>query len=117
LWAALPIISTRGDSLGELIEKNRLGLTVPPGDIKATAEAILRLIDDTGFASECRDNLHSTAPQYFWSEAVKPLDLFCARPVIAGDKDLTADAGSLSGGAPQPKRSLGGRVASRLRRK
>ena len=30
LWAGLPVVATRGDALAELVERERLGVTVPP---------------------------------------------------------------------------------------
>ncbi len=37
LWAGLPIVATEGDSFGQLIEEEHLGLTVPPEDPQALA--------------------------------------------------------------------------------
>src|SRR4030042_6271411 len=43
LWTSLPIISTKGDSLSDIIEKERLGITVDANDPESLAEAIISL--------------------------------------------------------------------------
>ena len=48
LWATLPTVTTNGDSLADLIERRGLGLTVPPEDVDALADALFTLLDDTG---------------------------------------------------------------------
>lgn len=115
-WAALPVITTRGDSLSDVIERNQLGLTVAPGDEDATVEAILRLLDDAEFSEQCRRNIREIAPAYFWSEVVKPLDAFCKNPVRSADRGANSKMYALSGGVQAPKRSLSGRIINRLRR-
>jgi glycosyltransferase involved in cell wall biosynthesis len=45
IWAALPIVTTDGDSLAELVEHHGLGLVVSPEDIEGYAVAIGTLLD------------------------------------------------------------------------
>ena len=35
IWAGLPMVVTRGDPLAELVDVQRLGIVVPPGDVTA----------------------------------------------------------------------------------
>ena len=45
LWAGLPVVVTRGDALGELVERERLGRAVAePGDVDGFAAACARLL-------------------------------------------------------------------------
>lgn len=104
LWAALPIITTSGDSLSELVGRQRLGITVPAEDAASTAAAIIRLVDDEKFNVECRENLKREAGMHKWAEVTKPLAAFCDAPYTT------------SRGAPIPKRSLAGRIVNRFRR-
>jgi glycosyltransferase involved in cell wall biosynthesis len=85
LWASLPIVATRGDSLAELIEDRQLGVTVPPGDVDALERAISRLLDDEAFAASCRDNARAVAASFAWSEVLQPLMQFCRQPRRAPD--------------------------------
>jgi glycosyltransferase involved in cell wall biosynthesis len=48
--ASLPVIGSAPGGTVELIEDGRTGLLYPPGDIKALASAILRLVDVPDFA-------------------------------------------------------------------
>jgi GT2 family glycosyltransferase/glycosyltransferase involved in cell wall biosynthesis len=85
LWASLPIVATAGDSLADVIESERIGLTVPAGDVDALEEALFRLIDDEAFQATCRENLARIAPRFQWSAVLRPLLEFCRDPVRAPD--------------------------------
>lgn len=76
-WAELPIICTRGDVLAEMVEERGMGITVPPGDATAIADAIRRLVDDRPFFEQCRENLRAAKPSLTWEVAFKPLVRFC----------------------------------------
>jgi glycosyltransferase involved in cell wall biosynthesis len=43
---AKPVVGTSGTALPELVEDGRTGLLVPPGDDRALAEALLKLLND-----------------------------------------------------------------------
>ncbi len=40
LWAGLPVVCTSGDALGERVERDALGITVPDGDADAVASGL-----------------------------------------------------------------------------
>ncbi|PIE33328.1 glycosyltransferase [candidate division KSB3 bacterium] len=80
LWAELPIITTGGDALGELVEQEQLGVVVEPNSAWQLREAILKLADDHEFAAQCRENIRRVRQQFLWSRLMKPLDEFCASP-------------------------------------
>jgi GT2 family glycosyltransferase/glycosyltransferase involved in cell wall biosynthesis len=85
LWASLPVVATAGDSLADMIESERIGLTVRPVDVDALEDALFRLIDDEGFRAACRENLARVAPEFLWSAVLRPLLEFCRDPVRAPD--------------------------------
>ena len=85
LWASLPIVSTTGDSLAELIEHRGLGLTVPPGDVDALADALFRLLDDADLARSCRDQIVEVVPELRWGKVLEPVVAFCRDPHPAPD--------------------------------
>ncbi len=76
-WAELPIICTRGDVLAERVEREPLGIAVPPGDVKAFAAAILRLVDDGDFYRGCRRNMPAIKEEMSWERVLAPLVEFC----------------------------------------
>ena len=86
LWAGLPIVTTAGDSLAELVERHGLGATAPAGDVEVLAGAIRTTLDNPP------TNVHEVAAQFTWPKVVEPLLDFCASPRRAPDAD--ADAGT-----------------------
>lgn len=85
LWAGMPQVATRGDSLAELIEAEGLGLTVPPGDPEALAAAIGRLLDEPDTAAAAAEAAHRVARDFTWERVLQPLVDFCAAPRRAAD--------------------------------
>jgi glycosyltransferase involved in cell wall biosynthesis len=76
-WAELPIICTPGDVLAERVERDPLGIVVPPGDVEAFADAILRLVDDHDFRERCRGNMPAIKEELSWERILAPLVEFC----------------------------------------
>jgi len=85
LWASLPVVTTEGDSFGDLIERHGLGLTVPPQDVDALEAALYRVLADDDFAAQCRANVEAIAGDFRWSKVLAPVLDLCARPRRAPD--------------------------------
>jgi glycosyltransferase involved in cell wall biosynthesis len=79
LWAGLPVVTTHGDAIAELVERNGLGATVPPEDPQMFAWACRALLDDRDAYGATRERIGTLAPYLYWSEAVKPLLDYCLR--------------------------------------
>ncbi len=77
IWAELPIVCTRGDVLADRIEREPLGVAVPPEDAQALAAGILRLAGDKDFYQHCRSNLRTVKEEMRWERAMAPLVEFC----------------------------------------
>lgn len=84
-WAGLPVVATEGDALADVIDAEALGVTVPPQDAAALADALLRILDDDEFAAQCRANIAGVARRYQWASALRPLVEFCRDPRRAAD--------------------------------
>ena len=54
LWAGLPMVLTRGDSMADLAERQALGGTVDPEDDAGFAAACAALLDDGGLLESTR---------------------------------------------------------------
>jgi glycosyltransferase involved in cell wall biosynthesis len=80
LWTGLPIITTAGDYLSDLVRQHQVGITISPSNVTQMKDAILRLSDDVEFVKQCRENIRQIRPQFAWSEAIKPLEQFCSHP-------------------------------------
>ena len=85
IWCELPIIATEGDTLSMLAKERGLGITIPPEDVSACADAIRRLRDDKAFHAECVANLRDLKPEMTWERALEPIVEFCRSPRRAAD--------------------------------
>ena len=95
IWAGLPVVATEGDAFADVIRSRGLGLTVPPGDAPALAQALHSLLADTSLAETCRQRLSEVRPAFAWDEALRPLLRFCADPRRAPDLAGSASTSSL----------------------
>ena len=96
LWTGLPIISTKGDYLSELIEKNGLGITTRDGNTSDVAKAIIKLADDKEFYTRCVSNIESIAKEYTWEKICQPLIGFCKDPAFSAARNKLKE-GSIEG--------------------
>ncbi len=74
IWAGLPIVATKGDSFAELIEKEKIGITVPYEDPQALAHVITTLLDDPHKMELMKINLARLQPQFTWDKAIAPIE-------------------------------------------
>jgi glycosyltransferase involved in cell wall biosynthesis len=105
LWAGLPIVTTGGDALAELVADEGLGAVVGVGDVDALAAALVTLLLDDAVNRACRARVLDVAPRYRWQNVLAPLLAFCADPRRAPDL-LDADV---------RRRAIGPAVAARPR--
>jgi hypothetical protein len=89
LWATLPVVTTEGDWFAELVDREGLGLTVPPEDPGALADALYRLLSDPGMMQACREHASSVRTGMRWSVVLEPLAAFCRHPRRAPDLPLS----------------------------
>ena len=89
LWAGLPVVTTRGDTLADVVEADGLGATVPPGDAAALAAAVEGLLGDPARLQAAAAAAARLAPSYTWDRACGPLRAFIS-------------AGQPAGGGPHP---------------
>lgn len=73
LAAGVPIVATRRGFAAELVEKEELGVVVPPGDVAAVAEAVRRLLTNDAFYRRCVENLERLRPRFAWESVTRPL--------------------------------------------
>lgn len=86
LWAGLPILTTEGDSFGDLVEKERLGASVRERDQSALVTALTTLLYDPVAIQDARSNVARVRQDFVWERALAPLLEFCRQPVLAADK-------------------------------
>jgi glycosyltransferase involved in cell wall biosynthesis len=79
LWAGLPVVATSGDTMAELVEREGLGRTAPPGDAKGFASACRELLDDAAAHAAARARIAELAPHLRWEQTARPLVEWCSR--------------------------------------
>ncbi|MFH0924373.1 MAG: glycosyltransferase [bacterium] len=72
-WTNLPILTTKGDYLSELVQRNDLGIVVDYQDINGIVEAIIKFAEDTTFYEQCKKNIAAIKEKIFWGNTLKPL--------------------------------------------
>jgi glycosyltransferase involved in cell wall biosynthesis len=76
-WAGLPSVVSRGDAIGDLVDRRGLGSAVEPEDVEGFALACARLLDDAQARAEAIRRVRELAPSLRWSEVAGPLVRFC----------------------------------------
>lgn len=85
LWAKLPIVATSGDSFGNILDSEGIGISVNPRDIEGLANALEELLYNPERAAACSENIERFARSFEWTTALEPLLEFCRHPERAGD--------------------------------
>jgi len=86
LWAGLPIVSTEGDSFGDLVGTENLGASIPERDEQAIVDALEMLLFNDDAYVTAKANVMRVREQFTWERALKPLVDFCEAPMIAADR-------------------------------
>lgn len=71
--AGVPVITTEQGFAAELVGAEGLGLVVPPGDVEAVREAIVRLLTDDVFHGACVSALARARTRFAWDVVTAPL--------------------------------------------
>ena len=87
IWAGIPIITTSGDAMADWVKQDNLGLTVPPGDVGAMAQAIATVLISGGRTAYAAvfQRLQATLR---WPVVVRPLADFCLSAAKSPDAGL-----------------------------
>jgi len=113
IWAGLPIVCTRGDAVGDLVEAHRLGRVVDYGDVDGLVDALLSVLDEPRGRAAYAARFSEVARQLTWERALAPLQRFCEAPRLAPDRvaNLRAlavgERGGFTAGGPVRGRHAG----------
>lgn len=88
LWASLPMVVTTGDTFGELVDREGLGVAVPPDDVEALADALEMTLFDAQFAERSVTNIRAIREAFQWSTVLGPLVEYVRDPWPAPDRRL-----------------------------
>jgi hypothetical protein len=73
LWAGLPVATTEGDVLADLVDEERLGASVPAQDASAWVVALAALLDNDGARTAARRRVEAVRSRFEWPRVVEPL--------------------------------------------
>ncbi|HEY9760486.1 MAG TPA: glycosyltransferase family 4 protein [Oculatellaceae cyanobacterium] len=79
-WAALPVLTTHGDPLAELIAKRNAGIALPYKDVESWADAIDKITSDESFNLACRKASGEIAREFAWPKTAAALREYCRDP-------------------------------------
>jgi glycosyltransferase involved in cell wall biosynthesis len=88
IWAGLPIVTTDGDAMADWVKQENLGLTVPPGQVDAMAQAIETMILQPGGRAMYANAFKRLQAALQWSNVIRPLANFCQAPSKAPDAGM-----------------------------
>jgi hypothetical protein len=100
MWANLPIVTTAGDSFGDLVAAEGMGVSVPERDVDALADALEAMLYDPEAAATARENVARVREDFTWEKALAPLVEFCHSPYPAPDRANSAAERDRTGGLP-----------------
>lgn len=81
IWAGIPVVTTRGDVLSEVIAREQMGIVVDYEDDKQAAEAILQLLRDRELYDLFHENMRRYAAGMTWDKVIAPLREYCRKKV------------------------------------
>lgn len=115
-WTGLPILTTEGDILSEVVRDEDLGEVVPYGDVDAVAAAIIRLEGDRQRLRAQGERSRLVAQRYTWSRVTAPLVEYCLNPYQSPDREtIRAQARSEVAAPETERRRLARRAVETLR--
>jgi GT2 family glycosyltransferase len=114
IWTGLPIITTGGDSLSDLVRDEGIGLVVSEENPQEMAQAILQLAVNGAMIQKFRQKCLSIADRFTWEKVCKPLIEYCRDPVLTSVKSEVK--ASLSQKAQEKNPSILRRYIGAIRR-
>ena len=89
-WCGLPVVSSSGDELADVIAGAGAGAVVDPGDVVALRDALVDLAHDEGARRRAAAASADLGRAMTWDVVARPLADFCADPRRAPDLVLPA---------------------------
>lgn len=89
LWAGLPVLTSTGDAMGDLVQGKGLGLAIEPGDVAGWVTAFEHVADPTWRAARA-EQVRAIAPSLSWERAIGPLMVYCKAPYGTARKKVAS---------------------------
>jgi glycosyltransferase involved in cell wall biosynthesis len=85
-WAGLPVVTTGGDALGDVVAAEGLGRVVSPEDVDGVADALIELLSMPDAKQHMAAAFARVRERFAWERVAAPLVAFCQAPYHAADK-------------------------------
>lgn len=112
LACGCPVVASEGGVMSDLLSRHGAGWTVPPGDVRALAEVLGRLLGDGVERRADRDAVLAVVQDHAWSRVLEPLVRFCREP----RRDPTKEEFAFRPAALAPRDPIGVRLRRRWER-
>ncbi|MBC7334445.1 MAG: glycosyltransferase family 4 protein, partial [Actinobacteria bacterium] len=86
IWAKLPIITTKGDSMADMVKKENIGEVVGYENTHQLARVMENMLINKSLRDIYKKNLERLIPQFYWENVSRPLIEYCLNPDYAVDK-------------------------------
>lgn len=86
LWAGLPVVTTRGDTLGDDVVAAGAGVAVEPEDVAGWTDAIAQLLAHDDRLPDAREAAGRLRPSFEWARVAEPLRTLVASPQNSSSK-------------------------------
>jgi glycosyltransferase involved in cell wall biosynthesis len=73
LWAGVPVVTTRGDALGDLVVAGGAGRAVDFGDVQGWVDVLDYMLDNNAAMNDAREAADRLRPSFEWSLVLEPL--------------------------------------------
>jgi glycosyltransferase involved in cell wall biosynthesis len=80
LWTGLPVLTTCGDQLADLIQANGAGQALPYENGQAWEKAIEELVADKTLRDKYRAGATAISAQFSWNKVAQSLVAYCEKP-------------------------------------
>jgi hypothetical protein len=112
LACGCPVVASAGGKMSDLLTRHGAGWTVPPGDVRALAEVLDRLLGAGGAPRAEPDGVTDLLRAHAWPRVLEPLVRFCRDPRC----DPTKDEFAFRPPVFAPRDSIGARLRRRWER-
>lgn len=86
IWAGLPVITTEGDSIANMVKEENIGEVVKYEDTTQLARVIESILSNRSLQEIYKKNIKKIRARFYWENVTKPLVKYCRNPSYAEDK-------------------------------
>ena len=70
----LPCIACSGQGISEIMQNRDVGILIPPNDLHALKDSLLKLVNHSELRHQYKNNITSLIANHTWDSAVKPIE-------------------------------------------